>query len=418
LPAIKRSMFVSLSTFQFLRFVRWGVFYSFMYIYLYTLMGTITLTALLGTFNMIASTLGQNLLWGRIADKYRVRARLVMVGEALAGVFYIGVFSLHKHLLNTGSSFTAGLSIIFGLSTLEFFWSMSDVGWAALLADVTTPQIRGSTVGLLNFIGSIGRLIGIGFAGTLYGNGAGFSEGTIFYVVSTMLFTGALVMLTASRIESPISAKAQLKKELSEEEPKDGKHLYLWCFASLAIVVLGATSINQVFLIFLRLPEGLYASDPDVSLILTMWTIGGMMASVLSGKLADRVGKAKVLMYGFVMAAITPLLYGIVPSVVVMALVYGLSGVASWIIQTAGFALVGDIIPSARRGRLFSVYNAIMSLAWGPAGLLIGGPLADVQTEILGVIRHTAYINTFMAASAITLAGTILFFIKVKEKHQ
>lgn len=118
------------------------------------------------------------------------------------------------------------------------------------------------------------------------------------------------------------------------------------------------------------------------------------------------------------MAAITPLLYGVVPSVVVMALVYGWSGVASWIIQTVGFALVGDLIPSTRRGRLFSVYNAIMSLAWGPAGLLIGGPLADVQTEILGVIRHTAYINTFMASSAITLAGTILFFIKVKRNYQ
>lgn len=411
-------MFISLSTFQFLRFVRWGVFYSFMYIYLYTLMGTITLTALLGTFNMIASTLGQNLLWGRIADKYRMRARLVMIGEALAGVFYIVVFSLHKFLLNTGSSFTAGLAIICGLSILEFFWSMSDVGWAALLADVTTPQIRGSTIGLLNFIGSIGRLIGIGFAGILYGNGAGFGEGTIFYVVSTMLFAGSLVMFTASRIEKPISAKAEVKEEPPSEEPEDGKHLYLWCFASLAVVVLGATSINQVFLIFLRLPEGLHVSDPDVSLILTMWTIGGMIASVLSGKLADRVGKAKVLMYGFVMTAITPLLYGVVPNVLLMALIYGLSGVASWIIQTVGFALVGDLIPSARRGRLFSVYNAIMSLAWGPAGLLIGGPLADVQTEILGLIRHTAYINTFMASSAITLAGTILFFIKVKRNYQ
>lgn len=418
MPAIKRSMFISLSTFQFLRFVRWGVFYSFMYIYLYTLMGTITLTALLGTFNMIASTLGQNLLWGRIADKYRMRARLVMIGEALAGVFYIVVFSLHKFLLNTGSSFTAGLAIICGLSILEFFWSMSDVGWAALLADVTTPQIRGSTIGLLNFIGSIGRLIGIGFAGILYGNGAGFGEGTIFYVVSTMLFAGSLVMFTASRIEKPISAKAEVKEEPPSEEPKDGKHLYLWCFASLAVVVLGATSINQVFLIFLRLPEGLHVSDPDVSLILTMWTIGGMIASVLSGKLADRVGKAKVLMYGFVMTAITPLLYGVVPNVLLMALIYGLSGVASWIIQTVGFALVGDLVPSARRGRLFSVYNAIMSLAWGPAGLLIGGPLADVQTEILGLIRHTAYINTFMASSAITLAGTILFFIKVKRNYQ
>ncbi len=142
------------------------------------------------------------------------------------------------------------------------------------------------------------------------------------------------------------------------------------------------------------------------------------MASVSSGKLADRIGKAKVLMYGFVLAAATPLLYGVVPNVVTMALVHGLGGVASWIIQTVGFALVGDLIPSTHRGRLFSVYNAIMSLAWGPAGLLIGGPLADMQTEIVGIPKHRAYANTFLASSTITLAGTVLFFLKVQRKHQ
>ena len=180
---------------------------------------------------------------------------------------------------------------------------------------------------------------------------------------------------------------------------------------------MGATSINQVFLIFLRLPEGLNANDPELSLILTMWTVGGMVASILSGRLADKIGKAKVLLYGFAMAAGIPLLYGVVPNVASMALIYGLSGVASWMVQTVGFALAGDIIPSTHRGRLFSVYNAIMSLAWGPAGLLIGGPLADVQTEILGMPRHAAYINTFVISSAILLAGTILFLIKVKRQH-
>jgi MFS family permease len=415
LGPINRSMFLTLSTFQFLRFVRWGVFYSFMYIYLYALMGTVVLTALLGTLNMVASTLGQNLLWGRVADKYKLRAKLVVVGETLAAGMYLVVFAAHRYLLGTDSSFTAGLAIIMGLSTLEFFWSMSDVGWAALLTDVTTPAIRGSTVGTLNFIGSIGRLIGISFAGLLYMNGAGFAEGTIFYVVSGMLLAGSVVMVVASRVEKGVSVEAKVTPEVHTAETTEGSQLYRWCFVSLAVVVLGATSINQVFLIFLRLPDGLNASDPEVSLILTVWTLGGMAASVLSGKLADKIGKARVLLYGFLLAAATPLFYGIAPNVLLIALVYGLSGVASWIVQTVGFAFVGDIVPSTHRGRLFSVYNAIMSLAWGPAGLLIGGPLADMQTEILGMTRQMAYVNTFIVSSAITLLGTTLFFKKVRS---
>ncbi|MDH5268115.1 MAG: MFS transporter [Candidatus Bathyarchaeota archaeon] len=416
LGAIKRSMFFSLSTFQILRFVRWGIFYSFMYIYLYGLMGTVTLTALLGTFNMVASTLGQNLIWGRISDKHKSRIELVVVGESLAGFFYIGIFYIHKYLLGAANNFSAGLALIFGLSILEFFWSMSDVGWAALLTDVTTPDVRGSTVGVLNFIGSAGRMFGIGAAGFLYNNGAGFSEGTIFYVASVMLFAGSVVMLVTSKFKKPISSKIKPKTEVAQEV-EDKKQSYRWFFASLAVVVLGATSINQVFLIFLRLPEGLNANDPELSLILAMWTIGGMIASILSGRLADKIGKAEVLLYGFAMATGIPLLYGVMPNVISMALIYGLSGVASWMIQTVGFALAGDIIPSTHRGRLFSVYNAIMSLAWGPAGLLIGGPLADVQTEILRMPRHSAYVNTFAISSIIVLAGTILFLIKVKKQH-
>jgi MFS family permease len=387
-----------------------------MYLYLYALMRTVTLTALLGTFNMIASTLGQNLIWGRVSDKHKLRVKLVIIGESLAGFFYIGVFYLHRYFLSASNSFTAGLVIILGLSTLEFFWSMSDVGWAALLTDITTPSIRGKTVGLLNFIGSIGRLMGISFAGFLYNDGTGFSEGTIFYVVSAMLFTGSLVMLISSRIEKPTLSPVEVSTE-SPEDSGDYKQSYWWFFASLAIVVLGATSINQVFLVFLRLNEGLNASDPEISLILTMWTIGGMMASVLSGRLADKIGKAKVLLYGFLLASITPLLYGLVPNPTSMAWIYGLSGVASWMVQTVGFALIGDIIPATHRGRLFSVYNAIMSLAWGPAGLLIGGPIADIQTEILGLARQSAYINTFIVSSVITLGGALLFFMKVERKY-
>jgi hypothetical protein len=32
---------------------------------------------------------------------------------------------------------------------------MSDVGWAALLTDLTTPEKRGRIVGILNFIASL-----------------------------------------------------------------------------------------------------------------------------------------------------------------------------------------------------------------------------------------------------------------------
>jgi MFS family permease len=314
--ASSRGTFFNLSIFQFLTFLRRGVFYTFMINYLYQLMGTVTSTAALGTLNMIASAIGQNLLWGRICDRYKLRAKLIIAGETIAAFTYIIVFLVHTSLIAVGNSFEAGLTIIFGLSILEFFWSMSDVGWAALLTDITTSQTRGRTVGILNFIASAGRMVGILFAGFLYNDGEGFKSGTIFYIVTILLFMGAALMTLTSR---RMKAKCTSEEETTtnNEEAANGRfdkqdaRTYRWFLVALIVVILGAASINQIFLLFLPLKGGLNATDTEMSLILTVWTIGGMIASLTAGRLSDKIGRAKVLLLGLIVAILTPLLYSL-----------------------------------------------------------------------------------------------------------
>jgi hypothetical protein len=55
----------------------------------------------------------------------------------------------------------------------------------------------------------------------------------------------------------------------------------------------------------------------------------------------------------------------------------------------------------------------VIALSWGPAGLLIGGPLADLQTDKLGLSAHAAYINVFYVSAIIVAIGTLLFAAKV-----
>lgn len=140
-----------------------------------------------------------------------------------------------------------------------------------------------------------------------------------------------------------------------------------------------------------------------------------MVASIVSGRLADKIGRSNVLFSGLSLAIITPLLYCMALNVPLMALTYGLNGVSFWIIHTVGFALAGDIIPEDRRGRLLSRYNTVMALSWGPAGILIGGPLSDIQVKSLGLPTYTAYVNAFYASSIIVVLGTLLFAIKVAK---
>lgn len=415
-----RGVFFNLGLFQFLTFVRRGVFYTFMINYLYTLMGNVTSTAALGTLNMFASGLGQNLLWGRISDRYKLRARLVIAGETIAAFAYIAVFLAHKSFIDVGDGFAAGLTIIFGLSALEFFWSMSDVGWSALLTDVTTPEIRGKVVGTLNFVASLGRMVGIFFAGYLYFDGEGFRNGTIFFIVTTLLFVGTIIMALVSRREKTKTATNPIDKgrEMQVEFCDENETAYKWFLASLIIIVLGMASINQIFLLFLELPEGLGAQSQEMSIVLAAWTVGGMIASLTSGSLADKIGRAKAIVLGLVLAIFTPITYGFAKSVPVMALVYGLNGVAFWTVQTVSFALAGDLIPEHKRGCLLGRYNTVMALSWGPAGLFVGGPFADFQVNVLGIPKSAAYINAFYLSSIIVALGTALFIAKIAFKSK
>ncbi|MEM2105715.1 MAG: MFS transporter [Candidatus Bathyarchaeia archaeon] len=204
--------------------------------------------------------------------------------------------------------------------------------------------------------------------------------------------------------------------ENNVEYAKESEKTYNWFLISLIIIVLGAASINQIFLLFIDLPEGLNASDAEMSIILSAWTVGGMLASVVSGGLADKIGRSKVLFVGLILAAITPLFYSVPLNVPLMALTYGLNGVAFWTLYTVGFAFAGDIIPEHKRGRLLSRYNTVMALSWGPAGFLVGGPIADVQIEVFGLPRHAAYVNAFYMSSIIVVLGMIIFAIKVARR--
>jgi MFS family permease len=408
--------YFNLSVFQFITFLRRGVFYTFMIPYLHMLMGTVTWTAALGTLNMIGSSLGQNLLWGRICDKYKARTKLIISGEMIAAVTYVLVFLIHRFLRDSGNNFNAGLSIIFGLSILEFFWSMSDVGWAALLTDITTPHIRGKVIGTLNFIASVGRMTGVLYSGFLYNDGEGFLNGTIFYIVIALLLAGVSLMVFTSRRIKTDKTEEQCTQTTAKQEDslsnRQNERKYRMFLISLIVMVLGAASISQIFLLFLQLPSGLNFSDPQMTFVVSAWTVGGMIASLGAGRLSDRFGRLKVLLFGLSLAIVTPLFYSFASSVPLMSFVYGLNGVSFWTIQTVGFVFAGDMIPKDKRGRLLGRYNTVMALSWGPAGILIGGPFADLQVGRLGLSPFTAYVNVFYASSIIVLIGTVLFAIK------
>ena len=400
---------------------RRGLFYTFLALYLRVVLGlSVTATTLLASLTMIANSVSQTFVWGKISDKYQARTSLIVIGEIIAAVGYILIYFLHFHLLGIYGTAAAAYCIIIGLSFLEFFWSMSNLGWSALMSDLTTIKERGRLVGAISSVGGVGRIVGISVSGVLYdlgGEATGFKNGTLFFFAAgIMLVSAVLIWSTTRRPEQAFkersTSRVNIKKNVSSWSDFDSKAFY-WFLASIFIVGIGAYSILQIFVFYLEIDSPIGATSFEISMIRNSASIATIVFSLLAGRLADRVGRKLALGLGLALATVTPFLYIFVQNVPQMIVINSLSGVSLALMGTCGYLLAADLIPVELRGRLFGQYNAATSVSFGIAGTFVGGPIADFLIGT-GATEATAYVTTFQVASIISLVGTLIFTAKVK----
>ena len=130
---------------------RRGLFYAYLSIYLRHHLGlSVTETTLFATLPMILNVLAQSLVWGKVSDRYQLRRTLIITGEWLAAVGTLLVWYLHRR---AADPIAAGYTIIFGLTAIELFWSMSNISWSALVSDIYTEQQRSRIQGRLTSMG-------------------------------------------------------------------------------------------------------------------------------------------------------------------------------------------------------------------------------------------------------------------------
>jgi len=413
---------LGLSSFQFMAMARRGLFYTFLSIYLNKGLGlSVTETTLLASLTMIANSVSQTFIWGKISDKYQARASLVVIGETIAAFGYVLVYFVHFHLLNTNSSITAAYSIIVGLSVLEFFWSMSNLGWSALISDLTTSQERGKLMSLISSVGGVGRIVGISISGVFYdwgGEAGGFKNGILFFFASGIMLVSAVMIWFSARSSEQIYKNKQIDKDALKRNAKfsDSRSFrtFYWFLASVFVVGLGAYSILQIFILYVDLGSPIGATSFDIVMISNSASIATIIASLLAGPLADKIGRKIAFGIGLSLTVVTPILYIFAQNVVQMIVINSLSGVSMAFMSVVGYLLASDLIPAEYRGRLFGKYNAVTTISFGIAGTLVGGPVADYLINT-GAAQAAAYTTAFQVASAISLIGVIMFTLKVKS---
>jgi MFS family permease len=402
----RRRVFWGLASFEALAIFRSALVHSYMAIYLRgQLKMSMTETTLCATLPMLANVIFQTMLWGRVSDHFQKRRTLIIGGEFLAAV---GTILMYLAYTVPEGAAAKGYAIIVGLTVIEAFWAMSNVGRTALLSDIFGEKERSGVVGRLASLQGVGWLIGIGVSGVLYDRfgtraaGWGFESGVLFFVASGVMFLSILPMLMVP--EGGASHEHRPGAKPSPSQSSGATKLFVAFLIGMVFIHWGRNSIDMIRPPYLDLDTGFDVSSMELSWILNAEAATTIVVGLCAGYLSRRIGAGRMLLWG---TAISILALSIYIFSVNIYLIYAsslLRGCANALIWVSSYTFVSILIPPEKRGRLFSWFNATEALSWGIAGTAIAGPIVDGLTRI-GWREVSAYQVSFGAATGMTAVG-------------
>lgn len=134
-----------------------------------------------------------------------------------------------------------------------------------------------------------------------------------------------------------------------------------------------------------------------IGLIISLFTLMAGLSRPFSGKLADRIGRIPVMIYGSLVCVVCSLLYPVLTSVSGFLLLRFFHGFSTGFKPTGANAYVADIAPIERRGQALGVLGLFNTM-----GLSLGPALGSYASDRYGM--HAM----FMVSSAMALISVII----------
>ncbi len=414
---------MGISSFQVLAMFRRGLFYSFLSIYLRFYLGlSVTETTFFATFPMIVNVLFQTFVWGRISDKSQKRRTLIILGEMCAAVSTFLVWFAHRM---PEAQNTAGYVVIVGMSVVEIFWSMSNVGWSALISDLYPERERTAVQGRLASIGAVGRLAGVWIGGLAYDGmgrfyeGWGFDQGLLFFVASGVMVVSTIPMFFVPeggvRMGRGEGRRANSLTPGPADPPAYSRKFLMFLLA-LVLINFGRNSITMMKAQYLVLDGGFDVGSGLLSYIVNMQSAAILLGGLIMRRLSRRFTDEVLLLAGAAVATLGLIGFALSRALVLIFASNFLNGLADVIILAASYSYASRLIPALYRGRQFALFSATMFLSWGVAGTLMAGPIVDLLMRS-GAGEVFAYRMSFVSAVVMVVVGVVvLAFVNRMEE--
>jgi len=226
-----------------------------------------------------------------------------------------------------------------------------------------------------------------------------------------MGLTGLLMMVLAVVLGVWVCVRISLG------EKRTGSFTW-WVINRLAFLV-GANSFSTFAVYFFQARlglEGEAAAGPTARLLMVVGILI-LICALLSGWLADRIGRKRLVGASGLLAALGTLILVLAPSLVMIYVGGAIIGGATGIFFTSNWALGTDIVPKAKSGQFLGISN-LAGAGAGAIGGYIGGPLADYFTVRVPQGAGIGYLLVFGIYGVLFLISTLtLFFVHESHHH-
>ncbi|MBI2463666.1 MFS transporter [Candidatus Peregrinibacteria bacterium] len=320
---------------------------------------------------------------GYLSDRLRRRKVFIWLG------YLFGSFS------RIGYAFSPTWKVIIPFRVLDRSGKIRDAPRDAMIADMSTSETRGAAFGILQTFDNFGAVTGI-FLSLILFPIFGYRDLFLFASLPSIIAVLLILLFIKKRQKTDIKIyKGFTFKELSRD-------FRYFLFVS-AIFALGSFSYSFL-LIFSGKMGFRVASIPLLYLVFTF------MASISSfpfGKLADRIGRKKVIFVSYFLWMLTILSFIFLSGITGLIVSFILYGLHKGGLETVQKAFASELAPVEFRASGLGTFKMVIGLFALPASFL-AGILWD---------RVSIFAPFYFSLFVTVLSGILFVFMREKNKN-
>ncbi|MGE5642939.1 MAG: MFS transporter [Byssovorax cruenta] len=345
--------------------------------------------------------------WGYLMDRVGRRNGIVLglivgvLGNALV-LYAIAITSLLLLLLGMIMMGIANAAVVLGR-------------FAA--AEVNPPAQRGAAISNVVLGGTFGAIFGPLLVGPMgvFARSLGMDELAGAYLATVLLFAVASVVVFAGLRPDPRELGIQVAAQHPEVLPKgatgETRPILEILRQPAALMAVTAMALGQVVMVAVMVITSLHMRGHhhnlrDISAVISSHTFGMYAFSVISGRLSDKWGRARVILAGSVTLLLACIAAPLSPNVLPLAVSLFLLGLGWNFCFVGGSALLADQLSPAERARTQGTNDLLVGLASATGSLGSGILFAVSNYTVIAIVAGVI--------ALIPLSMALLWMRKIK----